>query len=324
MIVEKVRNTVRKYHLIQKGDRIVVGVSGGADSVALLYILNNLKKELKLSLFVAHLDHMLRKDSTKDKEYVENLCQRLKIPISTAQINIKVMVKKGSLEEVARNARLGFLFKVAKDAKAKKVALGHNLDDQAETVLMRILRGTGLYGLGGILPKREIAGFQIVRPLIEVKRKEIEGFLRRKNIKPLTDISNLQDIYFRNKIRNRLLPMLEKEFSNNLKDILSRMAETIGSDYDYLSSCAKKSLKHISKPKNRIDLKRFLRLHPSLQRLALRLMIAKLKGDLRRVTFKHIQELEELISSRPCNSIVDLPKGVSVEKKKNYLSFYKR
>jgi tRNA(Ile)-lysidine synthase len=324
MILEAVKNTIKKYNLIQDGDRIVVGVSGGPDSVALLYILNNLKKELKISLHVAHLDHMLRIDSHKDRAFVQNLCNKLQAPISTAAVNIKEIAKKGSVEEIARNARLGFLFRVAKEAKAKKIALGHNFDDQAETVMMRILRGAGLYGLEGMLPKRDIAGYQIIRPLIEVRRKEIEAFLRRKNIKARIDITNLQDTYFRNRVRNNLLPLLEKEYNKNIKEVLSNMAQVVGYDYDYLSKIAGKSLNSAKRSSKKIGLKKFSRFHPSIQRFILRLMIAREKGDLRKLTFRHIREVEDLIYNRPANSVVDLPNGVSVIKKKTCLSFYKR
>jgi len=324
MILDKVKNTIKKYNLIQRGEKIVVGVSGGPDSVCLLYLLNGLRKELKITLHIAHLDHMLRPDSYKDRIFVENLSRKLKIPITIAQVNIEAIAKRGSLEEIARNARLGFLFKVAKDVKANKVALGHNFDDQAETVIMRILRGTGLYGLSGILPKREIGGRIIIRPLIEVKRREIEGFLKRKNIHPRIDKSNLENIYFRNKIRNRLLPLLEKEYNKNIKEILSNMAQILVCDYDYLNKAAWKAIIAIKKSGRKLNLEKFLKLHPAIQRLVLRLMIVRLKGDSRKIAFQHIKEMEDLIANRPVNSIVDLPGAVSVIKKKQYLVFYKR
>jgi len=321
MILEKVEKTIKRYNLIDKGDKIIIGVSGGPDSVALLYLLNNLKKELKLNLHVAHLDHRLRKDSYKDREFVEALAKRLKLPVTSAQINVKALAKTGSLEELARNARLGFLFKVARDIKADKIALGHNLDDQAETVLMRLIRGAGLYGLSGILPRRNIAGYRIIRPLIEVRRREIESFLKRKKIKPRIDTSNSEDVYFRNQIRNRLLPLLEKEYNKNIKEVLSNTAENIGYDYDYLIGAAKRAMKG---SKASFNLARLIRLHPAIRRLVLRMAIARIKGDTRRITFQHIKELEDLISNRPVNSVVDLPKGVSVVKKKNHLSFYRK
>jgi len=324
MILEKVRNTIKRHYLIQKGDKIVVGVSGGPDSLALLYILNNLKKELRLSLYVAHLDHMLRKDSYKDKAHVEKLCRKVKLPLYCSQSNVREVAWKGSLEEAARNVRFRFLFQIAKDLKAKKIALGHNLDDQAETVMMRILRGPGLSGLRGILPKREVCGFQIIRPLIEVRRREIEAFLRRKGVRACQDPTNRQDVHFRNKIRKHLLPYLEKEFNTNIKAVLCYMAKTCGQDYDFLSQLAQKALKRARIGKLKIDLKKLSGLHPSLERLVLRLMVCHLQGDLRQLTFKHIQELEDLILSRPVNSMVDLPKGISVIKRKTYLQFLRK
>ncbi len=323
-MLEKVKDTIRRYQLVKKDDRIVVGVSGGPDSLALLYILNNLKKELRLSLWVAHLDHMLRKDSYRDKAHVENLCRKLKIPFHSSRIDVRAVSSKGSLEEAARNVRFRFLFQIARKMKAKKIALGHNQDDQAETVMMRILRGAGLSGLGGILPKREIDGFQIIRPLIEVRRREIEAFLRRKGVKACLDPTNLSELHYRNKIRRQLLPYLEKKFNRNIKGVLCHMAKTCGQDYDFLSQLAQRALKRARIGKLKIDLKRLSGLHPCLARLVLRLMVRHLQGDLRRLTFKHIQELEDLLITRPVNSIVDLPKGISVIKRKTYLLFNKK
>ena len=320
MILDKVRDTIKKYGLIQNGDRIVVGVSGGPDSVVLLYLLLALSKDLKITLHIAHLDHMLRKDSCKDREFVEGLAKKLSISCTCAKINVKTISKKGSLEEIARDARLSFFFKVAKEIKAVKIALGHNLDDQAETVLMRIIRGTGLYGLSGILPKRVISGNTIIRPLIEVRRKEIEGFLNKRRIKPRIDSSNAQDVYFRNRIRKDLLPYLEKKYNGNIKEILSNMAESVGLDYDYLSGIAERAMRQ-SKAGLRVD--KLLKLHPAIRRLVIRRAIARVKGDTRRINFQHTREIEDLISNRPVNSVVDLPKGVSVIKRK-YLFFYLR
>jgi tRNA(Ile)-lysidine synthase len=318
MIIDKVRKIIKTNGLINKGDKIVVGVSGGPDSLTLLYLLSRLKKELKISLHVAHLDHMLRKDSSCDAKFVENLSRKLRIPVTLGKVNVGALAKLGSLEEIARNARLGFLFKVARDIKAKKIALGHNLDDQAETVLMRLIRGSGLHGLSGILPKKNISGYQIIRPLIGIRRSEIESYLKAKKIRPRIDLSNQEDIYFRNKIRNRLLPLLEKSYNKNIKEVLSNTAESLGYDYDYINTVARKLVKG---HKEKLNLKQLTKLHPALRRLLLRMGIQEIKGDTRRITFKHVKELEDLISNRPVNSVVHLPKGVSVVKKKNHLFF---
>ena len=321
MILDKVNDTIQKYRLVSKGDKVLVGVSGGPDSVALLYLLNRLGDNFRLKLHVAHFDHMLRKESGKDSRFVKKLCEELKIDFTGAKEKVKKVAGKGSLEEIARNARLNFLFQTAKKIKADKIALGHNLDDQAETVLMRILRGTGLYGLAGISPKRQLSGFTVIRPLITVSRQEIEAFLRKNKIKARLDTSNLSDLYFRNRIRNHLLPLLEEKYSRNVKTLLANMGESVALDYDYLSSAAERARRNLGK---RLNLKRFLRLHPAIQRLILRLHIAKISGSTRKIAFQHIIEIEDLISCRPANSVVDLPKGVSVKKKKGCLFFYKR
>lgn len=316
MIKEEFKNTIRKYNLLKKGDRIVVGVSGGPDSVCLLYLLYDIMNEFRLKLYIVHLDHMLRKDSYKDREFVEKLGKELNIPVTSKKINIKTMAKCGSIEEIARNARLDFFFSVAKDVKAEKIALGHNFDDQAETVLMRIIRGTGLYGLSGILPKRRMAGFDIIRPFIEIRRKEIESFLKRKRIKARIDTSNKQDLYFRNKIRNKLLPLLANKYNKNIKEVLSNLAQSAGYDYDFLLQSAERLIRRRT---GRFRVDELKKIHPAILRLILRSSIFRVKGDTRRITFKHIREIEDLILNRPKNSIVDLPKGISVIKKKHLI-----
>lgn len=321
MLIEKVKTAIKKYGLLKKGDTVLIGVSGGTDSLTLLYVLNYLKKEFQLKLHIAHLDHMLRRDSANDRKFVEKTAQKLDIPATCEKINIKEIAKKGSLEEICRNARLDFLFKAAKNIKADKIALGHNLDDQAETVLMRLLRGSGLYGLSGILPKRKIYGFTVIRPLLEVKRKEIAAFLKRKKIRPRVDSSNSQDIYLRNKIRNQLLPVLEKDYNRNIKQVLSNTAESIVNDYDFLSQVSVETAKRLGP---NINLKRFSRLHTAIQRMVLRREICRLKGNTRGIGFRHIQEIEDLILNRPRKSLVDLPGNIRVKKNKQSLVLYRR
>jgi len=320
-IKEKVKYAIRKERLLNKGDRVIVGVSGGADSVCLLYLLNGLKKEFKLFLHIAHLDHLLRKESGKDAEFVKALAVKLKIPITCARADIKKTVKGLCLEERARNARLAFLLKVAGKAGAEKIALAHNFDDQAETVLMRIIRGTGLYGLSGISPKRKMGRSFIIRPLLTIRRKEIEGFLKKKRMGFRTDKTNRDEAYFRNKIRHRLLPLLEKEYNRNIREALFNLAQSAGSDYDYLKGAA---ARYLVGGRTKLNLNNLAKLHPSVMRLKLRNAVSCLQGDTRRITFKHIRELEGLIFNRPQGAIVDLPKGVSALKKKKTLSFYLR
>ena len=327
--LNQIRATIKHNSLLGFGDRIVVGVSGGADSVALLFALNYLKKEFGLYLHIVHLDHMMRKDSFRDSLFVEKLAKTLNITITIEKINVLKLAKGGSLEEIARNARFDFLFKIAKTYRCNKIALGHNRDDQAETVLMRILRGTGLYGLQAILPIRRIKNYIIIRPLLEVDRKSIENFLKLQKIRPRVDRTNKSLKFSRNRLRHKLIPLLEKEYNPNIKQVLSTLASGVSLDYAFLEKISQEAFlkcSKINKSKSTqiiIDLSKFKKFDLALQRMVFRLAINRLKGDLRRLTFKHILELEALVDDRPTNSVVNLPAGISVKKSKTGINIYK-
>ncbi|MFA5311418.1 MAG: tRNA lysidine(34) synthetase TilS [Candidatus Omnitrophota bacterium] len=320
-IKEKVKDYILREGLINKGDRVILGVSGGVDSVCLLYLLASLRQDLGFSLTIAHLDHALRKESGDDAKFVKKLALELKLPLICKRITIKRNAKRLSIEEAARNMRLEFLFRSADKTGAGKIALAHNFDDQAETVLMRIIRGTGLCGLSAMLSKRRIGRVFIIRPLLMVKRREIENFLMKEKRSFCLDKTNSSEIYFRNKIRHKLLPLLEKGYNKNIKEVLVNLAHCAGVDYDYLQKAAANYAKG---SKGSLNLNMLKRLHPSMVRLKLREAISLLQGDTRRISFKHIQELEDLVSRRPQGSIVDLPKGLSALKRKKTLYFYLR
>lgn len=319
MITEKLNKTIRKYGLINSGDFIIIGLSGGPDSVALLYLLKSLSVSAGLKLHAAHLDHMLRKDSHKDAEFVKNLCIKLKIPVTIGKLDVKLFSPKGSVEQNARNARLNFLLGLAKKINADKIALGHNLDDQAETVLMRILRGSGLYGLCGIAPKREIRGASVIRPLIDISRREIETYLKKRKIGFMVDKTNFEDIYMRNRIRHELIPFLQKKYNNNIKILLSGMAESVSYDYDYLRKAAEDFIN--KQPKLSFCINKFKKIHPAIQNLSIRIAIEDLKGDIRRIESRHIREIRDMIINRPTGSIVDLPCNLQAVKKKKTILF---
>jgi tRNA(Ile)-lysidine synthase len=317
----KFLETIRKYNLIQKQDKILVAVSGGPDSLTLLLKLFSLKKELGLTLHIAHVDHALRKDSRSDALFVQQWARRLDLPISIARLDPKLKDKGGSLEELYRQARLDFFIKTAREIKANKVALGHNLDDQAETILMRILRGTGLSGLSGISLKRKIKNIIFIRPLLETNRKEIEAFLRSRGVKARMDSTNQEDVFLRNRIRHNLLPLLRKKYNHNIVKVLANLAESISFDYEYLDQVARNKLKG---SKLSLKIGAIRRLHPAILRLKIRQSISCIQGNTRRIGFQHIKELEDLLNNRPSGAIVDLPKGISVQKTRNTLRFYKR
>jgi len=316
-----IADTIKKYKLIRKGDKILVGVSGGPDSLFLLLCLFGLRQRLGIELHIAHVDHALRGGSSGDASFVKSWAKRLGIPISTVRLEGGIAEKKGSLEENCRQARIDFLVRVAKKIKADKIALGHNLDDQAETVLMRILRGTGLSGLSGISLRRSIKGMVFIRPLLETSRKEINSFLKKKGICPRIDPTNKEDIFFRNKIRNKLIPILKKEYSPNISRLLANLSESASCDYEYLEQSARKAL---GGDRLSFGLTELAKLHPALFRLKIRQSVALIKGDTRRVTFQHIREIEDLLLNRPAGSIVDLPCGIAARKTRNALKLQKR
>ncbi len=273
-----------------------------------------------MTLHIAHLDHGLRKDSASDALFVKSWAKRLNIPISLKRLNPR-FIKKGSLEEACRQARLDFFIRAAKRIKADKVALGHNLDDQAETVLMRLLRGTGLSGLGAISIKRKINNLIFIRPFLETPRREIDKFLKKRKAKPRIDSTNKKQAFFRNKIRHNLVPLLRKEYNKNISEVLANLAQSSSIDYEYLDQAARRSA---GGNPLRLNLKKIVRLHPAILRIKIRQSIEHLQGNMRRIGFAHIREIESLINSRPQGAIVDLPKGISIQKSRNCLRFYKR
>lgn len=327
-LTDRVKSTVQKYRLLKKGDCVLVALSGGPDSVSLLYLLNSLKKDFCLKLICAHLNHMLRgRDSRQDLLFAQKLSEKFKIPFFYEEINVRKLKTNSSLEERARKIRQDFLFRVANEVGADKIASGHTKDDQSETVLMRLLRGAGLYGLSAILPRRKISKYIFIRPLIEVTKNEVLAYLSAKFIPYRVDKTNKQDIYFRNRIRNRLIPELKK-YNKNIVDVLSHTAESASLDYEFIRKEAEGCFKKIKIPKNckeiRIKIKDILKLHHALRRMILRLSIEKLKGNLRRIDYRHIEELEDLIDNRKFGSIVDLPQGISVLKGERLIKFIVR
>lgn len=325
-LLQNVKKNIQSHNLLSCGDKLIVAVSGGPDSVTLLYILNRLRYELGIELYIAHVNHKLRKSADTDRRFVEKLAQKLQLPCTVITLNPRRFSKGGSIEETARQLRFESLIKLAKQKKADAIALGHTQDDLAETVLMRILRGTGLLGMQGILPKRKIYGFYFIRPLLSLQRRQIEKYLKKEKILFRVDPSNKNTKFYRNKVRHKLLPTLEKEYSRNIRELLGNLANNAGLDYDFLTKEAEKSFQKISlKPVNaktvRFKQARLLKLHPSLQRILVRQAIERLKGNTNRLTLRHIQEIEDLLTNRPVNSIVHLPDNITVAKKQENLVF---
>jgi len=233
--LRKVIDTIARYGMIHPGDRVIVGVSGGPDSVCLLDILHRLKEELSTDLVLAHFEHGLRpEEDPGETEFVRQLASRLHYPFETEKGSPLRPGTSFVQEEVLRNARYDFLERTRKKHGAHKIALGHNLEDQAETILMRLLRGSGSAGLAGIPPVRNKT---IIRPLIQLGRKEIEAYLESRRLKHLVDSSNLRAIHLRNRIRLELIPILKKYQPQVIKR-LAEAAVILRSEDEFLDGLA--------------------------------------------------------------------------------------
>jgi len=307
----------------------LVCISGGFDSTALLFLLDDLREEFSLHIYAAHLNHMLRgKESDEDENFVKKLTDNLGIPLTVERKEIRTLAEKekSSLEEVARDARYKFFFKTAKKNKLQKIAVGHTLDDEAETFLMRILRGSGLNGLSGIWPVREMRGYFIVRPLIEIAKNDVLDYLEYKKVRARLDSSNLSDVYLRNKIRLKLLPFLEREFNPNIKETLVKEADILREIYRFLEKKAERVFKKRAN-KNKgvvnLNLKNLTNEEISIIDEVLRKSIYHAKGNLNRITFRHILNLNKLIKESTGTATVDLPDNLKVSKEYDKLKFYK-
>ncbi len=220
----KLLNFIREEHLIAPGDRVICAISGGADSVALLFALYLLKDKLNIRLEAAHFNHHLRgEESRRDEDFVRDFCARFEIPLHVDEAQVQPG-KKG-LEAAARDARYAYL-----QSLDGKIATAHTADDNAETVLLHLIRGTGLKGLGGIAPRRG----KLIRPMLCVTRQEVEGFLSAWNLPHVEDSSNASDAFLRNRIRHHVMPLLRQE-NPRIGENLSRMALRLRMDEEYLT-----------------------------------------------------------------------------------------
>lgn len=295
--------------MLKNRDKVLVAVSGGADSLALLHILLELKDPFKLSLHVFHLNHKMRgKAAEVDARFVKNLARSLGLPFTVLSYDVPAYIKKHKLskEEGARQVRYMLLERVAKDVKADKVALGHTADDQIETFLMRLIRGAGLEGLRAIPPARGI----FIRPLIALTRQETRQFCKAKDLKPRFDQSNVELSLLRSRIRRDLLPHLAKDYNPAFKEEVLREIELISADVSLLEQLTYRKWKKIAladKGSVSLDRSRLVKLPLALQRRLMRESIKAVKGDLREITFQHIEDVLEKVVQGWSGSCLELP-----------------
>ena len=324
----------RKLKLPTSGEKLVVAVSGGADSTALLLAIEELKTRNKLfvDVCVAHLDHGLRKSSSKDAKWVRELATKLGFQAVIGRRKVAEDVEENSdnLEQAAREARYAFLERTAKKVSANYVLTAHTMDDQAETVLLRLMRGSAGAGLGGMEALRPLAkhsSIKLARPLLWARRIETEDYCRFRKIQFLTDEMNDDEKFSRVKVRKHLLPLMES-FNNRIVEALSRTAAQLREDGAVLFNTSGALLQHASLANTEnetkapaLDVKVLAKAPPALRRRALRQWLAEARGGTRRLEMVHLLAVEKLLEGTAGGRVVELPGGGRVRRRHHRLVF---
>ena len=285
----------RRYRMFSRGDKLLVAVSGGPDSVAMLHALDFHSSELGISLHVAHLNHQIRGDqSNLDEEFVRDLAHSLGLPITVERVDVpalRVEMNVGT-EEAARAVRHMFLQETAAELGVNKIAVGHTANDRAESVLLNIIRGCGVDGLGSIRPISD----NIVRPLIGTTRAEVMAYIAEHSLPYRTDESNEDTAYTRNRVRHDLLPWLEREFNPEIRSALVRLAEIASAQSELIEDMAQSTRVEVG-CEDSLDAILFIRLPEALQYELLRSEIRRIKGDLLDITFEQTQGIIDALHS---------------------------
>ncbi|MBN1931177.1 MAG: tRNA lysidine(34) synthetase TilS [Desulfobacterales bacterium] len=318
-ILHIVEQTIVEYEMFQAGDSVLVGVSGGPDSVALLHILQTLADRFSIMrLGIAHLNHCLRrKDSDNDAEFVASLAAKIGLPFYQKAANVLKYqsIHKLSLEEAARQVRYAFLKHIAEKNGYKKIALGHHSDDNAELILMNFLRGSGPLGISGIPPVRDEL---IVRPLSRLMRTDILNYVNEKGLKFIVDDSNNDFKYLRNKIRHHLIPILKASYNPRIIETLNRFGSVMKYEDKWIEKAIEpnfeKSVLAMEIEKIILSVPRLNKIDPAAKRRIIRRAIQKIKGNLRRITFLHIDSALNLLEHGSLFWSLDLPDRIRLKR----------
>ena len=336
MLEEKVLGTIKKYELIEKGNTIVIGVSGGPDSMALLNVLIKLneKKKIDCKIVVAHINHGIIVETDEETKYVEEFCRKNNIECYIKKEKVEELAKEQKIgtEEAGRKLRYNFFDEVANKENAEKIVTAHNANDNSETVLMNIIRGSGTAGLKGIEVKRDN---KYIRPLIECTRKEIEEYCSYNKLEPKEDKSNNENIYTRNKIRNVLIPLLEKEFNPNIITSLNRMSQIAKEENEYIQKQVEEAYKEIVIKENlgnkqfgqeeqiELDLKKFNSKQKVIKNRLVLYTINNLLGTSQNIEKVHITDIIKLCENNIGNKYLIPNKKVKVMVNKGKIFFKK-
>ena len=311
IILEKVFSFVEKHHMLKSGDRVIAGVSGGADSVCLLLVLTELQKRMPLSIGVVHVNHGIRPEAGEDARYVEELCREYEIPFYLVEKDVhrEALILKCSEEEAGRRVRYDAFSRIAEEFGADRIAVAHNSNDQSETMLFHLFRGSGLKGLSGIPPVRE----RIIRPILCLERKEIEEYLSEREVSYCTDATNYEDGYTRNRIRHHILPYAEKEIVSGCVAHMAQTAQMLSETEDYLEEQTKEAIKTCVRETDgsyHIDVELLRKQHIVIQKRVLFTLTKNLSPHKKDISNIHIRDLMTL-ADREGNRMICLPCGIT-------------
>ncbi len=323
---KEVYNTIKKYELIKNGDKLVLGISGGPDSMTMLDILFNIKEEksIKFDFVVAHLNHKIRQEAQDDEKYVEKYCQINKIDFYSKSIDVKKMANnnKVSTEEAGRDARYTFFDEIQKKVGANKIAIAHNKNDKIETIIMNELRGCGIAGLKGIEPKRD----KYIRPLIEIERNQIEEYCEEKDLNPRIDKTNFENIYTRNKIRNVVIPYIKQEFNPNIIRTIDRLSNLVVEQEEYINKQTKEIYANILEEEKLneyivLNLKKFNEQENVIKSNIILYTIARICKTTKGIEKIHIEDIIKLCKNNVGNKFLRPNKNLKVFVKKGKIKF---
>ena len=322
----RVEKTIHRHGMLDSGDTVLVGLSGGPDSVALLHVLLAMQSRWSLVLLVVHLNHQLRGlAAEKESAFVKKLASQLNLPCVIASRDVRSYQAKHrlSMQEAAREVRYAFYHETAETYGAQKIALGHQKDDNAESILMHLLRGTGPRGLSGIPPVRQ---GRIIRPLLEETRSQILNFLQHHGLKYLEDPSNADRKYLRNKIRHELLPTLERDFHVDATASLTRLASIARDEESFWDDLVLATFNDLvmEREDHRIvfPVSHLANLHRALLRRLIRHIVWALRGDLKRLSHRHVEAVCQLITGPAPSGWLDLPREIGIARQGDQICFF--